>query len=452
MGRSARILVVDDHVEMAEVLADRLRDDGFVVDVADGGAQALELARDRPPEVVLTDLRMAGVDGLDVMRGVHALDPDTPVIIMTAFGAVETAVQAIQQGAYQYITKPLRLDEAMVHVRRALEQRALRQDHRRLARTVQERFGLNSMIGASAPMRALFDLCERVALSSVPVLVRGESGTGKELVARAVHQQGPRRAKPFVAVNCTALPGNLLESELFGHLRGAFTGATTARAGLFVEADGGTLFLDEIGDMDAGLQAKLLRVLEDGEVRAHGADTSRRVDLRNVTAHNRYLEERVREGQFLHDLFTRLDVVRVQIPPLRARPGDVSVLAAHFLARAIERNPHSRVRRLSPEVLAAFERHTWPGNVRELENVVQRLVVVGASEEVGRADLELHAPALGTAPAPVEQAVRQLVTLKQLELEYIDWVLGQCEGNKTRAAEILGVDVSTIHRRKKGSQ
>ncbi|HUH01698.1 MAG TPA: sigma-54 dependent transcriptional regulator [Kofleriaceae bacterium] len=452
MPPEARILVVDDHVEMADVLADRLRDEGFQVVVAGGGEEALDRAREQPPDVVVTDLRMAGVDGLDVMRGVHAIDREIPVIIMTAFGAVDSAVEAIQQGAHHYIIKPLRLDEALVHVQRALEQRRLRVEHRRLERTVRERFGLAAMVGGSAPMRALFELCERVALSSAPVLVRGESGTGKELVARAIHLQGERRDRPLVAVNCTALPGTLLESELFGHVRGAFTGATAARAGLFVEADGGTLFLDEIGDMDAGLQAKVLRVLEDGEVRAVGADSSRRVDVRIITATNRDLEQRVREGHFREDLFYRLDVVPVRIPPLRERAGDVPILADHFLARALARNAHSRVRRLSPEVLAAFERHSWPGNVRELENVVQRLVVVGAAEEVGRGDLEAHAPAILAAPAPVEQAVRQMVTLRQLEAEYIEWVLARCDGNKTRAAEILGVDVSTIHRRKKGSQ
>jgi two-component system, NtrC family, response regulator HydG len=296
-------------------------------------------------------------------------------------------------------------------------------------------------------MRRLYDLIERVAQSSEPVLVRGESGTGKELVARALHFHGPRRERAFVVVNCTALPEALLESELFGHARGAFTGATTARRGLLVEADGGTLFLDEIGDMPAGLQAKLLRVLEDGEVRPVGADVTRKVDVRIIAASHQALEGR--ESTFRQDLFYRLNVVPITVPPLRERPEDIPALIEHFLGKARERNPGMAATRLAPEVVTALARCPWPGNVRELENAVTRLLVVSAKEIVELADVQAQAPQLLGPVAPIDQAKQRLTTLRDLETEYITWVIEQCSGNKTRAAEILGIDPSTIHRRGK---
>jgi two-component system response regulator HydG len=283
------------------------------------------------------------------------------------------------------------------------------------------------------------------------VLVRGESGSGKELVARALHSEGPRRQRAFVAVNCTALPQALLESELFGHVKGAFTGATTARRGLFVEADGGTLFLDEIGDMAPELQARLLRVLEDGEVRAVGADGSRSVDVRVIAATHQNLEARVKEGRFRADLFYRLNVVSLRIPPLRERQEDVPMLVEHFVAQARARNPRSPVTELAPEVVAELAHMPWPGNVRELENLVERLVLLGSQPTVDLPLLRLHAS--GSAPDlpthPLAAAPEQVVPLRQLESEYIAWVVARCGGNKTRAAELLGIDVSTIHRRER---
>jgi two-component system response regulator HydG len=298
-------------------------------------------------------------------------------------------------------------------------------------------------------MRALYELVEHVAHSGAPVLLRGESGSGKELVARALHSEGPRAAEPFVAVNCTALPHALLESELFGHVKGAFTGATTARRGLFVEADKGTLFLDEIGDMPAELQAKLLRVLEDGEVRAVGADASRTVDVRILAATHQELETRVREGRFRADLFYRLNVVTLRIPPLRERREDIPLLVEHFISRARTRNPRSKVTGLSPEVVAALGAMPWPGNVRELENLVERLVVLVPRETVELVDLRLHAPESSPEAHPLALAQKELWPLRQLETEYIAWVVAHCGGNKTRAAELLGIDVSTIHRRER---
>ena len=451
MGRvKPTILIVDDHVEMARLLADQLGDAGYATSVAAGGAEAVALVRRQPFDVVITDLRMQEVDGLDVLDAAHAVDPTTPVLIMTAFGAIESAVQAIKRGAYHYVAKPFQLDEVLVYVARALDERRVRDDNRALRRWAGERSGFGALVGQSPAMQQLFRLLERVAQSAAPVLIRAESGTGKELVARALHFEGPRKQAAFVAVNCTALPESLLESELFGHVRGAFTGATTARRGLFLEADGGTLFLDEIGDMPPALQAKLLRVLEEGEIRAVGSDVARKVDVRIVAATHQDLEARVRAGAFRNDLYYRLNVIPVTIAPLRERVEDVPLLVEHFLRRARERNPTSPVAQVDAGALAALARYDWPGNVRELENLVERLVVIGMDAAATAEDVEALLPPRGDAP--LAEAKRHLIPLKQLEREYITWVVAQCGGNKTRAAEVLGIDVSTIHRRGRGAQ
>jgi two-component system, NtrC family, response regulator HydG len=443
------VLVVDDNPGMVRLLADRLSDAGFAVELAQGGQEALAAAAARLPDLVITDLRMEEVDGFDVLAGIHALEPTVPVLIMTAYGGIENAIEAMKRGAYHYITKPFRLDEVMLYVERALADRRLRDENRALTKVAVERASFGAMIGRSEPMRALYELIERVAPSQAPVLIRGESGTGKELVARALHFHGPRQERPFVAVNCTALPEALLESELFGHLKGAFTGATSARRGLLVEAAGGTLFLDEIGDMAPGLQAKLLRVLEDGEVRAVGADVARKVDVRIIAASHQPLEERVTAGSFRQDLFYRLNVVAIKLPPLRTRTGDAPLLIDHFLAKARELNPGTKVVRFADEVIAALASSPWPGNVRELENVVTRLVVVLGRETVTLKDLEQHAPGVLLEVSPLADAKQQLIPLRQLESEYIAWVMERCDGNKTRAAEILQIDPSTIWRRER---
>jgi two-component system response regulator HydG len=441
----ARVLIADDHPGMARLVAAHLSDAGCHCVVVASGADAIAELAKVVPDLVITDLRMAEVDGLDVLDATRAIDPDLPVIVMTAFGAVEGAIEAMRRGAWHYITKPLRLDELRLHVERALDERRLRGELRTLR--AAGRTGLDALVGRSASMRELYDLVERVAPSPAPVLIRGESGTGKELVARAIHQAGPRRQRPFVAVNCTALPEPLLESELFGHARGAFTGATAARAGLFAEASGGTLFLDEIGDMASVLQGKLLRVVQEGTVRPVGADETRRVDVRIVTATHQDLEARIRSGEFRSDLYYRLNVVPIVVPPLRARPDDIPLLVEYFIERARQRNPHSPVKSFSPALLAKLSNASWPGNVRELENVVERLVVVGVAEIIDAA-----AWSGGTETAErFAHLSADPPTLRQLEDEYIAWVLARCGGSKARAAEILGVDVTTIHRRLRGT-
>jgi two-component system response regulator HydG len=439
------VLIADDHVEMARLLADKLREDGWRPRVADSGKAAVESLSSSIPDLVITDLRMAEVDGLDVLDAVRAIDLDLPVIIMTAFGAIETAIEAMKRGAWHYVVKPARLDELALHANRAFEHRTLRKVNRQLR--VETRSGMSALVGQSGVMRELYALIERVALSVAPVLLRGESGSGKELVARALHEAGPRRDGPFLAINCTALPESLLESELFGHTRGAFTGATSARAGLFVEASGGTLFLDEIGDMAPALQAKLLRVVQLGEVRPVGSDESRVVDVRVVTATHQDLDQRVVDGSFRQDLFYRLNVVPIAIPPLRQRLEDIPLLVDHVLAAARARNSHSPVVRLQPEVVTALTRYPWPGNVRELENLIERLIVVGTTAEIGLSELSAIAPSVHGNQERFSLPRDRLATLREVEEEYITWAIERCGGNKTKAAEVLGIDPSTLHRR-----
>jgi two-component system, NtrC family, response regulator HydG len=443
------ILIVDDHASMAQLLGDQLVDAGYATTIAHGGEEAIRCVKAGGFDVVITDLRMEGIDGFDVLSAALGADDSMPVLIMTAFGAIESAIEAMKRGAFHYFTKPFRLEEVVLEVERALRTRRLENENRALRRLAGEKSGLAALVGRSERMRSLYELIERVAQSSAPVLIRGESGSGKELVARALHLSGPRKDRPFVVVNCTALPEALLESELFGHVRGAFTGANATRRGLFLEADGGTLFLDEIGDMAPGLQAKLLRTIQDGEVRAVGSDQSRKADVRILAATHQDLEGRVREGGFRQDLFYRLNVVPLVVPPLRERTEDVPLLAAHFLGEALHRNPQARARRFSPEAVAVLAQSPWPGNVRELQNVVERLVIVSSKEVLDVSELETHAPGIFLDSSPVADARRALIPLKQLEAEYINWVISRCGGNKTRAAEILGIDVSTIHRKER---
>ncbi|MEZ4401392.1 MAG: sigma-54 dependent transcriptional regulator [Kofleriaceae bacterium] len=441
---SGRALVVDDHIEMAQVVAEYLADLGWQCTTVDSGAAAIAALGAAAFDVVVTDLRMADVDGLDVLAAARRADPDLPVLVMTAFGAIDNAIEVMARGARHYLTKPVRLEELRLQVERAVSERRIRQDNQALRRAATG--GLGALLGRNPRMVALRDLVDRIAPSTAPVLIRGESGTGKELVARAIHARGPRRDGPFVAINCSALPEALLESELFGHARGAFTGAAGARPGLFVEAAGGTLLLDEIGDMAPAVQAKLLRVVQLGEVRAVGSDESRTIDVRLIAATHQDLEARIASGGFRADLFYRLNVVPLVVPPLRERTDDVPLLAAEFFARSRARNPHSPAERLAPELSAALALEAWPGNVRELENLVERLVVIAAHPTVGLRDLAACRPAAArpTAGWPETEPLR---TLRELEDDYVAWVLARCDGNKTKAAELLGIDVSTLHRR-----
>jgi two-component system response regulator HydG len=443
-----RALVVDDVVDMAHTIANDLDAAGFVADVAASGPAALErFARD-PADVVITDLRMKGMDGLDVLTGIKSTDPSVPVVIMTAFGAIESAVEAMRRGAFHYITKPFELDTLRALVERACRERALTSENALLRRTLRANVSTRRLIGESLAMRQLRALIEKVADAPSSVLISGETGTGKELVARAIHESGPRAERAFVAINCAALPEPLLESELFGHARGAFTGAATNRRGLFVEAEGGTIFLDEIGDLPQPLQGKLLRVLQSGEVRPVGSETTRHVDVRCIAATHKDLSVLVEKGLFRQDLFFRLDVLRVPVPPLRDRGEDIPMLVEHFLGRSLERAPRSVLAGFEPDALDFLAACDWPGNVRQLENLVERLAVTASSRLATVLEVKR---ALGPAPGsdPIRRLAENPVRLQDLEDRYIAEVLQSVGGSKQKAAEILGVDPSTLYRREK---
>ncbi len=442
--RQSRILVAEDDPEMLALLRQHLGGEGHLVVATGNGAEALNRLQAEPFDVVVTDLKMPDVDGMEILRGAREVQGDARVILITAFGSIETAIQAIREGAYDYVTKPFRLEEISLLVRKALEDRRLREENRRLREAVADRYRLHNLLGASSDMQAIFALIRQAAPGDASVLITGESGTGKELVARALHHSSPRSERSFVPVNCAAVPAGLLESELFGHMKGAFTGAVTTRRGLIREAEGGTLFLDEIGDMAPELQAKLLRVIEDRAVRPVGSDEAVPVNLRLITATNKDLVARIQEGLFREDLYYRLAVIPIHLPPLRERRDDIPMLAEHFLRRAVSASGKA-IRGFTAEAMAALLRHPWPGNVRELENVVQRAVILTVADQVTREALLLDASLAPSATALLSRAASR-PSLEKLMAEYVSLVLREVGGDKAKAAEILGVSKRTLYR------
>ena len=444
--RSASILVVEDDEAMRDLLAEELEDAGFDVEAAGGASSGLERARARRFDLIITDLRMPEMDGFDLIRGVVAL-PEAPHIVMiTAFGSIETAIRAVKLGAYDYITKPFEIEELMLVADKALGERALRTKVARLQREVESRYGLGNIIAKSQAMRDVTALVQRVATSTASILVTGESGTGKELIARAIHYNSPRANGPFVGVNLAAVPEGLIESELFGHKKGAFTDARADRPGLFVEADGGTIFLDEIGELALPLQAKLLRVLQEHEVRPLGATKNQRVDVRVIAATNKNLEVMRSDGSFREDLYYRLNVIHLDLPPLRSRPEDIVPLAEHILEQLGAKQTPPRRMRLAPEAQQLLLAYHWPGNVRELMNVLERGVALCQGELIADEDL----PPVVREKRPADflgAAVARRMTVAQLEREFIERVLEDEAGNKTRAAQRLGLDRKTLYRK-----
>ena len=439
-----KVLVVEDDPEMLALVREHLEGEGYAVMGVGRGAEATAQLRSGEFDVVLTDLRLPDVDGMEVLRTARETQREAPVILFTAFGSIETAIQAIRHGAYDYVTKPFALEEISLLVGKALEDRRLREENRRLREEVTERYRFHNLLGASPAMQAVFALIRQAAPGDANILISGDSGTGKELVAKALHYNSPRAERPFVPVNCAAIPASLLESELFGHVKGAFTGAMKARRGLFREAEGGTLFLDEVGDMSPELQAKLLRVIEDRVVRPVGSDEAAPVDLRLIAATNKDLVARIQEGLFREDLYYRLAVIPIHLPPLRERREDIPLLAEHFLRRAAEASAKA-MRGFTPEAMATLLRHPWPGNVRELENVVERAVTLAVSDQIPPEALLLDASARATPAALLAQAARR-PTLEELTVEYVSLVLREVGGDKDKAAEILGVSKRTLYR------
>jgi two-component system, NtrC family, response regulator HydG len=442
--QTARILVVEDDAEMLDLIREHLEAEGYEVLALGRGAEAVARLRGESFDVVLTDLRMPEVDGMEVLRAARETQAETPVILLTAFGSIQTAIRAIREGAYDYVAKPFSLEEIGLLLDKALEARRLRGENRQLREELAGRYRFHSLLGSSPAMQRVFALARQAAPSDVNVLITGDSGTGKELVARALHFNSPRGARPFVPVNCAAVPAGLLESELFGHVKGAFTGAVGSRRGLFREASGGTLFLDEIGDMAPELQAKLLRVIEERSVRPVGSDEAVSLDVRLVAATNTDLAARIREGRFREDLYYRLAVLPIHLPPLRERKEDIPLLAQHFLQRATaaSRKP---IQGFTPEAMAALLRHAWPGNVRELENAVERAVALTGGTQVS-ADALLLEAALTHQPPLTLARFPERPTLRALTDEYAALVLREAGGDKVRAAQILGVSKRTLYR------
>ncbi len=438
-----RILVVDDEEQMRDLLAKVLDRKGYQVAVCSDGLEALAYLEKEPADLVITDVRMPGLSGMEALRAVKELNPDIVVLIMTAFGSIDQAVQAVKEGAYDYINKPFKIEEMLLTIEKALDERRLRHEVSALRQELHTRYRFENLIGKSRAMQEVFGLIEQVAGSRSTVMVYGKSGTGKELVAKSVHYNSPRSGKAFVAVNCAAIPAELLESELFGHEKGAFTGAIATKVGKFELANSGSLFLDEVGSMRLDLQAKILRALQEREIERVGGTRTIKIDVRVIAATNRDLKKAVEEGTFREDLYYRLNVVPITLPDLKDRIEDIPLLANHFVQKfAPESNPN--IREISKEAMAVLMSYAWPGNVRELENVIERAVTLGRGPAIEPSDLPNH---LTGGSNPVDRALAKEATLEDLEREYIALILRRTKGHQIRAASILGIDRRTLYRK-----
>jgi DNA-binding NtrC family response regulator len=444
MSNAGRILVVEDQESERRSVSHILKAQGFTVFSAESADKALGYM-DESIDVVLSDLHMGDVSGLDLLHLWKKKAPETQFIVLTGHSSVDTAVEAIKSGAYDYLTKPIHQDELVLLIKRAVETQQKDKELENLRRRLDQKFGLDNIVGESKQMKDVFAKIQRAAPVDSTCLILGESGTGKELVAQALHHNSPRKKGPFVAVNCAAVPATLVESELFGHVRGAFTGATDRRVGRFEQADGGTLFIDEIGDFELGLQAKLLRVLETLTLTPVGGHEDRKVNVRVIAATSRDIRKMLEEGTFREDLYYRLNVVTINLPPLRQRTDDIPILVEHFL-KEISQQKHTAPRRISPEVMRRFEAYRWPGNVRELRNTLERMMVLAEGEVLTEKDLPEEMMGSSGGPGPQKEMPSNL-TMDELEKLAISKALEQCGGNRTHAAERLGISVRTLQRK-----
>jgi DNA-binding NtrC family response regulator len=442
----SHILIIDDEEKMRHLLEKVLTKRAALVDTAADGTEAIQRIKTHRFDIILADIKMPGTSGMEVLRTAKQSHPESMVIMMTAFGTVDSAVEAMKEGAYHYINKPFKIEEIMLIINKALEEKNLRHEIVQLREEVRTKYRFDNIIGKSKPMQGVFDIIRRVADSKSTILIVGDSGTGKELVAKAIHYNSPRRDRPFVALNCSAIPETLLESELFGHVKGSFTGAIANKKGMFESANSGTIFLDEIGEVSPAMQVKLLRVLQEREIKRVGSTSTTSVDIRLIAATNKDLEEEVRLGNFRDDLFYRLSVIPIYLPFLKDRTEDVPLLANHFLKKfATEAN--SSVTSISKEAMGYLINYSWPGNVRELENVIERAVTLGRYNTIMPEDLPdyvLSRPSLTS-----EEGEDGDPTLEELECEYIKKVLKKVKGHKIQAANILGIDRRTLYRKEK---
>ncbi len=443
--KNHKVLVVDDDLEMCGLLSDVLKGEDFLVTAIPESLEALKLLKKEEFDVVITDLRMSGLKGLDLLEETRQVAPLTPVIIITAFGTIESAIKAMKMGAYDYITKPFQMDEIVITVKKALENRLLKKEVMRLKKEVESRYHFHHLIGQCPSMQKIYDLIERISDTSTNVLITGESGTGKELVGKAIHYNGARKGGPFIAVNCAAIPETLLESELFGYKKGAFTDARSDKKGLIFEANEGTLFLDEVTEMPSNLQAKLLRVIEEKEVRPLGDTNAYPIDVRVISTSNRDIKILIEQGHFREDLYYRLKVIDIELPPLRERREDIPLLAQHFFIK-FSKGLKKSVTGVSEEALKRLLNYSWPGNVRELENVIQRAITLTRHELILPEDLP-NAIFQKEEENVIQKGLREKYTVDQLEREYIKKVLVEAGGNKSKAAEILGLDRKTLYRK-----
>jgi two-component system NtrC family response regulator len=438
------ILIVDDDSSQRRLVEFWLREDGYDSITAANGLEGLKSFEAHSPRLVIADIRMPGLSGTDLLSRIHDINPEIPVILVTAFGTVNSAVEAMKLGAADYLLKPLNAEELKIVVRRTLEHRKLIDENRYLREYAESSFGFENLIGRSHKMRELFDIATQVARHNSTVLLTGESGTGKELVAKAIHQNGPRRDKPFVTINCGAIPETLIESELFGHRKGSFTGATTDRAGKFEAANGGTIFLDEIGELQLSLQVKLLRVIQEREIDKIGHPHPIKVDVRILAATNRELRTLVEDGQFREDLYYRLSVVRLHVPPLRERKDDIPLLLEHFMAKYCTRHGVDPLS-VTEEALEVLRHYNWPGNVRELENVVERLIVMGRNKLIRPEGLPAEMRAIKRRVANLRlELPEEGIDLEEVERDILVQALEKHKWNQTHAARYLNISRKTL--------
>jgi two-component system response regulator AtoC len=442
MATKTAVLVVDDDLTACRLIQEVLAREGYQVEIAERGKEALEKAGTTLFDVVLSDVRMPDLDGVEVLRALKHLSPETAVIMVTAFGSIETAIETIKEGAYDYISKPFKLDEVKLTVKRALDHKRLLRENLQLRQELKAQHRLENVVGRSASMLEVYKIVARVASGSSTVLIQGESGTGKELIARAIHYNSPRADHPFVLVDCGALAESLLESELFGHMKGAFTGAIANKKGLLEEAEGGTCFLDEVGDIGPSLQAKLLRFLQEREIRRVGGRESIKLDVRVIAATNKELDALVQQGKFREDLFYRLNVVAITLPPLRKRREDIPLLAEYFLSKFALQNKKD-ISHISPEAIPFLCEYHWPGNVRELEHVIEQTVALTRNPVLLPEDLPAKLKGLLAADPHAEGSSW---TLREGVKRHIQAVLRQANGNKKLAARLLGINRRTLYR------
>ena len=446
-GARKSVLVVEDEELMRSILRRLLESAGYSVFTADSAETALGILGENEISVTLSDIKMAGLDGIALLDRIKTIDENAMVIIMTAYSSVDTAVAALRKGAYDYVTKPFVNEDLLQTIKNAITHRELFNENRALRRELNKQYAFSEIVGSSAALQEIFKLIQKVAAANANVLIQGESGTGKELVARAIHFNSERSGKPLVAVNCGALPESLLESELFGHMKGSFTGAVADKPGLFRAATGGTIFLDEIGEMPFGLQVKLLRTLQEHEVTPVGSTSSVKFDARIIAATNKNLEQEVTAGRFREDLFYRLNVVEITVPPLRQRREDVPLLVKHFISRCA-RNQRAAEKEIDRKAMSALAAYEWPGNIRELENAVERAFILsGPAIDLESLPQKVREAANGSFASRDENGYRP--TLEELERRYVFEVLEGVADDKTAAAGILGIDLSTLYRKLK---